>query len=390
MNTMTDHHQIRSQIVGLGAVTGYGWGRERLWDGLLTGKSPAVLRPGFGTISDEGWVVQIPEGGREDDGPSRFSRALRWSVREAISDAYARGWTPGRTVGLVHACVLGDLAMYPMVAPDATGFTGRQYLGVTPSTPISLVMAEFGFHGPAVNIGAMCTSGVAATVTATAWIESGIVDDAIVVATDLSAIPEVVKMFTQLGVAITDAEPLDACRPFQAGSRGFSFGEAAIANVLTGRRHAGTRYASVLGGAMAHDGHHVTSIDPSLTHVRACVDQALEAAHVTPNGVRYHNAHGPGTEQCDRAEGHIAKSLPNAEVFSVKPLAGHCQAAAGSVEIAATLLAYDRGEIPASPQVAEAAVPLLDGRTPIEKDGITLKTSLGMGGHNAAVVLSGQ
>ena len=89
------------------------------------------------------------------------------------------------------------------------------------------------------------------------------------------------------------------------------------------------------------------------------------------------------------AEATIAETmLPNAEVFSVKPLAGHCQGAAGAVELAASLLGYERGEIPASPRVAEAIIPqLLDGRTDLVS-GLTLKTSLGMGGHNAAVVLA--
>ena len=194
-------------------------------------------------------------------------------------------------------------------------------------------------------------------------------------------------MFTRLGVAITDSDPLDACRPFQEGSRGFCFGEASVATVLTGRRD-GSEYASVLGGAMSHDGYHVTSVDPEITQVRRCVEESLAAARVSRGEVRYLNAHGPGTKQCDHAEGLIAATFPHAEVWSVKPLAGHCQAAAGSVELAAALLAYDRGEIPASPQVSPSAVSLLDGRTAIDLAGVTVKTSLGMGGHNAALVIA--
>ena len=30
-----------ASIVGMGAVTGYGWGTECLWNGLLSGKSAA-------------------------------------------------------------------------------------------------------------------------------------------------------------------------------------------------------------------------------------------------------------------------------------------------------------------------------------------------------------
>lgn len=379
-----------STITGLGAVTGYGWGREALWNGLLSGKSAAALHRGFGFNGIEdapGWIVKVPDGGEESDGRTLFARAMRGAAREAIEDAGSRGWTPGPRVGLVHACVLGDLDMYPMVTSGVGQYTGRQYLSVTPSTPVSLLMQEYGFRGPAMGVSAMCTSGSAAVLTAKSWLDTDLVDDVVVVATDLSAKPEVVSMFVQLGVAITDADAMSACRPFQAGSRGFVFGEAAMAFVLTNRAVEG--YADVLGGAMTHDAFHVTSIDPELTSVRECIDQALATAGVASGEVRYLNAHGPGTRQCDSAEATIAdRMLPAAEVFSVKPLAGHCQGAAGAVELAATLLAYERGEIPASPKVSDSRLPqLLDGRTVLEP-GITLKTSLGMGGHNSAVVVA--
>ena len=77
------------------------------------------------------------------------------------------------------------------------------------------------------------------------------------------------------------------------------------------------------------------------------------------------NAHGPGTKQCDTAEAAVLDALfPDAEgIFSVKPLAGHCQAAAGSVELLASLYGFERGVIPAPPRVAKGHPRLLDGPT---------------------------
>ncbi|MFD0926211.1 beta-ketoacyl synthase N-terminal-like domain-containing protein [Williamsia deligens] len=371
----------------MGAVTGYGWGRRALWDGLVSGKPSASMRDGFGPDATEpGWVSMVPEGGDPGDGPTRYMRALRFAAREAIDDALERGWTPGRRVGVVHAAVMGDTAMHPMLAAPAGSFSGRQYVAVTPSTAPSLLMAEYGFHGPVVSVSSMCASGVAAIITARTWLAADMVDDVIVVATDLSATPEIVHMFTKLGVAITDDEPLSACRPFQEGSRGFSFGEAAIAFTMTNRADA-PGYADVLGGSLTHDGYHPTSIDPSLTEVRRCVDEALTMSGVDAGDIRYLNAHGPGTAQCDAAEGVLAREVvPGASVFSVKPLVGHCQAAAGAVEVASSLLSFENGRIPASPQVSTPTVDtLLDGATPAEP-GLTLKTSLGMGGYTAAMV----
>ncbi|SFS30505.1 beta-ketoacyl synthase N-terminal-like domain-containing protein [Saccharopolyspora flava] len=376
-------------VRGLGAVTGYGWGVEPLWEGLLGGKHAASLLDGYGEDRDRAaWVAAVPPGGDDADGPSRFGRAMRGAAREAIADARARGWREGRRVGLLHAVVLGEVDLWKDFYLRRGGdLSKREYLRLMPSTPMSLLMQEFDFHGPAMNVSAMCSSGNAGLLTAKAWLDAGIVDDVVFVATDVSATPENVLHFERLGVAFTESEPPEVCRPFQEGSSGFAMGEASVAMVLS--RSGGASYLNVLGGAMSHDAHHVTSIDPDLTDVTRCFEEALDNAGVSRSDLRYLNAHGPGTAQCDRAESEIFDALfpPEAELYSVKPLVGHCQGAASAVELAATALAHDRGTLPAPPKVATGHPRLLDGPTPLA-DGLTLKSSLGMGGHNSVVVLS--
>jgi 3-oxoacyl-[acyl-carrier-protein] synthase II len=375
-------------IAGVGAVTGYGWGREQLWQGLSSGVSAVVPTPGYeDVLGHTVWIASVAEGGSPADGPGRFSRALRATAREAITDALDRGWKPGRKVGLVHAVVLGDVHEWrDFYLVDERQRSVRRYLSLMPSTSISLLMQEFGFHGPAMSVSAMCASGNAAFLTAKAWIDAGVATDVVVVATDISGTPENVKHFRDLGVAVTDVPPDQACRPFQPGSRGFVLGEASVAFVLT--NDAGTPYARLRGGAMSHDAFHVTSINPDLERVRACLADALDDSGVKGRDVRYLNAHGPGTAQCDAAESALlAETLTGADVYSLKPLAGHCQAAAAAVEIAGAVLGYDAGLIPAPRHAVEGAHPrLLDGATP-QRDGVTVKTSLGMGGHNSALVL---
>jgi 3-oxoacyl-[acyl-carrier-protein] synthase II len=379
----------RTHITGIGAVTGYGWGTQALWDGLLSGKAAATLHHEFlGPDSNPVWLAKVPAGGSEADGTSRFGRALRGSAREAIDDALTRGWKPGRTVGLLHAVVLGDVDEWRSFYLDEGGRRRvRDYLTLMPSTPMSLLMQEYDFHGPAMSVSAMCASGNAGLITAKMWLDAGFVDDVVFVATDLSATPENVEHFVKLGVGVVDTEPQDACRPFQVGSRGFPAGEAAAAFVLSGR--SGGAYGSVLGGSMSHDGYHATSIDPELTHVRKCFDDALTAANVRPDQVRYLNAHGPGTAQCDAAEAVMLETVlqSNAQAYSVKPLAGHCQGAASAVETAAAVLGFEHGMVPAAPRVADGHHLLLDGVAPAEP-GMTVKSSLGMGGHNSVVVLA--
>ncbi len=376
-------------ICGIGVVSAYGWNRQSLWEGLLSGKPAAVIVPELGNFpGDTVWAARVGEGGDPVDGPSRFARAMRAAAREAVEDAATRGWQPGRRVGLMHAVVLGEVDLWRDFYVTRGGkLPVHDYLALMPSTPMSTFMQEYGFHGPAMNVSAMCASGNAGLITAKAWLDAGIVDDVVFVATDLSLTRENVAHFVRLGVAIVDAEPLDACRPFQQGSRGFVMGEASVAFVLS--RRATRPYALALGGAMSHDAYHVTSIDPRLDQITACFTDALDNAAVSAADVRYLNAHGPGTAQCDAAEAAVLERLfaPDTGIYSVKPLTGHCQGAASAIEVAVTAMAYDRGMIPAPPVVAPGHPRLLDGPTPVV-DGVTIKSSLGMGGHNSAIVLA--
>ncbi|SDG61177.1 3-oxoacyl-[acyl-carrier-protein] synthase II [Lentzea fradiae] len=376
-------------ICGVGVVSAYGWNRESLWDGLASGKPAAFVVPELGRVpGDTVWAARVGDDGDPLDGPSRFAQAMRAAAREAIEDAGNRGWQPGRRVGLLHAVVLGEVDLWRDFYITRGGkLPVRDYLALMPSTPMSTFMQEYGFHGPAMNVSAMCASGNAGLITAKAWLDAGIVDDVVFVATDLSLTPENVAHFVRLGVAVVDSEPLDACRPFQQGSRGFVMGEASVAFVLS--RRARTPYALTLGGAMSHDAYHVTSIDPQLEQVTACFSDALDNAGVSAADVRYLNAHGPGTAQCDAAEATVLEQLfePGTGVYSVKPLTGHCQGAASAIEAAVTAMGYDRGVIPAPPVVASGHPALLDGLTAVA-DGLTVKSSLGMGGHNSAIVLA--
>lgn len=382
-------HSSSTNVTGVGAVSGYGWGASALWDGLASGKAAATLhhdfaRPGTNPV----WLAKVPSGGDPADGSSRFGRAMRGAAREAIEDALSRGWKPGAKVGLLHAVVLGDVDEWrSFYLEDGGRRRVRDYLTLMPSTPVSLLMQEYGFHGPAMNVSAMCASGNAGLITAKMWLDSGFADDVLVIATDLSATPENVEHFVALGVGVVDVEPQDGCRPFQQGSRGFGAGEAATAFVLSGRDRGA--YGRVLGGAMSHDGFHATSIDPALTHVRRCFEEAMFDADATPSQIRYLNAHGPGTAQCDATETVMLETVldSRAEVYSIKPLTGHCQGAASAIETASAFVGFERGIVPAAPKVAEGHELLLDGFTTAEP-GWTVKSSLGMGGHNSVVVLA--
>jgi 3-oxoacyl-[acyl-carrier-protein] synthase II len=375
-------------VCGVGAVTGYGWNRDALWDGLASGESAVVRSTGWESTlgHDVAYMGKVIDTEHADP-RSRYARAIESAVDEAIGDARVRGWKPGRTVGLISAIALGEVdAWREFYMERDRQLTKREYLQLMPSTILSEQMQRNNFHGPAMAVTAMCASGNAAMLTAKMWLDAGIVDDVIVVATDISGTTDNIRHFVDLGVLFVDRPPFEACRPFQEGSKGFLLGEASVAFVVS--RQSEPAYLKMLGGAMSHDGFHVTSINPEFTDVRRCFELALADAGVEGNDVKYLNAHGPGTMQCDAAEAAMLDLLlEEAEgIFSVKPLTGHCQAASSAVEIAASCMAFESGTIPAPRSVAPGHPRLLSGLTP-RKPGIMLKSSIGMGGHNSVIVL---
>ncbi len=379
-----------ANIVGIGAVTGYGWGTKHLWDGFLLGESAVRLVTGLeGYVPDgQAYLSVISDEGDRSDGPSRFMRALRFAAREAVADARERGWEPGPVVGLVHGVELGDVALWSdFYRSGATRVRPKTWMNMMSSTPLTMFMRENDFHGPTMSVSAMCAGGNAALITAKTWLDAGIASDVIVLATDLSCIPQNLRAFSDLGTAVLNLPALDGCRPFQEGSRGFVGGEAAVATVLS--NEASGSYASVLGGSMTHDAYHSVSIAPDLEQMFRCFELAVANAGIDPADVAYLNAHGPGTALCDASEGRVLDELfPAAHgIFSVKPLVGHCQAAAAATEMLATIYAFETGYVPAPPQVAPGHPKLVDGRSP-RVPGLMVKSSIGMGGYNTAVVVA--
>lgn len=390
IHSRRDRSRQRSvSITGIGAVTGYGWGTKHLWDGFLLGESAVKLVSGLDGYVDGGraYLSLITDGGDRRDGPSRFMRAARFAAREAIGDALERGWKPGKVVGLVHSIEAGDIETWSaFYRSGESRVRPKTWVNMLPSTVISQLMQENDFHGPTMSVSAMCASANAAMITAKSWLDSGIASDVILLATDLCGVPQVLRAFSDLGAAILSKPAFEACRPFQEGSRGFVGGEASVAMVLS-TKETGS-YASVLGGAMTMDACNLVGVAPDREELFRCFRLAVSDAGVDFDDVAYLNAHGPGTGRGDAAEAEVLDTLlPKAHgVYSIKPLVGHCQSAAAAVETLATIYSFETGYVPAPRQVAPGHPKLVDGHSP-RVPGLVVKSSIGMGGYNTAVVI---
>jgi len=145
-------------------------------------------------------------------------------------------------------------------------------------------------------------------------------------------------------------EPARACRPFDRDRDGIVNGEGAATFVLQSRESAASRGAKPLARILAF----ATAFEPcrnGLTlqgnSIRSALRQVLSRAGLKPSDIGHVNAHGMSTIPDDRIEAQaIADVLGDVPVTAPKSYFGDLGAGSGAVEMAASVLALQHGQVP--------------------------------------------
>ena len=396
----------RVVITGLGTVSGLGLNTSVFWDSLVAGRS--ALRPLEPPI--EGTKIMLgarsPEfdplahfAADELDMLDRFSQLAVIAAREAIEDAGLNGNTEAITSA---ATIIGsgcggkhaDESTYDQLYRQRK--TRTHPLTIPRGMPCAaacMVSMLLGIKGPTFAIASACASGAHAVIQGQMMIESGMVDIALVGASDSPFTFGLLKSWEALRIATTDT-----CRPFCADRSGIVLGEGAGMLVLEAKQHAIARrariYAEVAGFGMCSDAVHITR--PDVAGIVRALQTALKNAGVAPEKVDYINAHGTATEANDIAEtdaikqvfGKHAKQLA---VSATKSMHGHALGASSSLELVATTLALHHGIIPPTANFTVADkrcdldyVPNIARKQPIT---FALSNSFAFGGLNTVLAL---
>jgi 3-oxoacyl-[acyl-carrier-protein] synthase II len=195
-------------------------------------------------------------------------------------------------------------------------------------------------------------------------------------------------------------EPEKASRPFDNNRDGFVMGEGScvlILETLASARRRGARvYGELIGYGCSADAYHITAPEPEGQGAVLAMQRALQDGGVEPEEVDYVNAHGTSTPFNDRIEtmaikkvfgDHAAKLM----ISSTKSMIGHLLGAGGAVELAATLLAMQRGLVPPTinyeqpdPDCDLDYVPNKARRARVTT---ALSNSFGFGGQNACLLV---
>ena len=202
------------------------------------------------------------------------------------------------------------------------------------------------------------------------------------------------------GLAAEEEHPPRASRPFDALRSGFVMGEGACVLVLeeleAARARGATVYAEILGYGTSNDAYHLAQPEPEAEGVAEMMRQALRRADVAPERVGYINAHGTSTPLGDAAETKAIKDVFGEHAYelavsSTKSVMGHCFGAAGAIEAMMCVLAIHEGVLPPTmnyehpdPECDLDYVPNEARRVQVD---VALSNAMGLGGHNACVLV---
>ena len=257
----------------------------------------------------------------------------------------------------------------------------------------SHVSMEYNLKGPSFTVSTACASSNHAIAQAFQMVRSGLSDVMVTGGSESMLCFGGVKAWEGLRVMSKDA-----CRPFSANRNGMVQGEGAAIFVLENFDKAKKRgaeiLAEVIGYAMSSDASDI--VMPSKQGAARAIKGALNDAQLTPEQVKYINAHGTGTAANDKTEcaavaDVFSRHADNLMLSSTKSMHGHLIGGTGAVELLACIMAVKDGIIAptigyeeADPECALDVVP--NQAREVEVD-VALSNAFAFGGLNAVLAV---
>ena len=400
----------RVVVTGLGLWTSLGSDRESTWRSLLEGRSASRWLTGpqwTGTEALAGAPCATPP---SEAGTARdpvVALALCVAEEAARDAALGANRLANERTGVVFGTSKGGLHTFSRLWKSArserecqeSSSPSDEWLDVWPDAAARAVAHEFDCRGPMICPVLACATGLAACQRAAELIRDGVCDVVLAGSADASLQPAILGSFRRLGVLArpADDDATTACRPFDRNRNGFVIGEGAACLVLESLEHAQSRqarwYGEWLAGRMLTDSSGLTQLDPAGMSLRRLL---RDLSRDVPQWPDYINLHGTATIPNDRVESsairdRLGSDAPHVACSSLKGGLGHLLGAAGSVELAATLLAI-RDQIAPPTVNLFSRDPQLDlDFTPREarprRIDLAWKLSLGFGGHLSAACI---
>jgi 3-oxoacyl-[acyl-carrier-protein] synthase II len=367
-------------ISGVGVVSPIGVGREAFWAALLAGRSGVGRMSG---LDASPLPVRVAAEVRGFD-PKAFI-ANRKSLKVMSRDAQlgmaaaalacrdaglaAGGVDPDR-FGIVlgadricgpisesevtyGGCFVDGRFQFQRWVSSAMASYPLGFLRVLPNMIASHISIVHDARGPNNTIHQSEISSLLAVHEAAGVIDRGVAD--VMMAGGASSQLHVFDYVRRSAMGILsprEEDPAAVSRPFDAGRDGQVWGEGAAILILEARRHAEARGARIharlpAGAATCESAAHNGYCQGG--SLGRAMQLALERAGLRAADVGHVNAHGLSTVRDDRIEAKaIHATLPGVPVTALKSYFGNLGAAGAAMQLAASVLAFRQGQVPAT------------------------------------------
>jgi len=383
----------RIAVSAAGVVTPIGQDLDTFWSGLLTGAegiSPIERFP----VAD----LRVGQGGEI----KKLTRAVDWrrvpdcrATRLLVSAAddlcVQAGARPldvePERLAVVVGTALGGVEEGERALRGSPRRLGRALY----DAPGHGLARWLGARGPVVTVSTACASGATALGIGAEMLRRGEADAVVAGGYDILC------RFVMRGFDGLRSLTRDRVRPFDRRRSGLLLGEGAALLLLRREREAGPRrLGTLLGYGSASDAVHVAAPDSQGRGIERAIRAALAEARMDAADIDFVSAHGTATPLNDPIEAAALRRVLGARgaavpVNSIKGAFGHAMGAAAAIEAIVCLLAGRHGQIPATLGLEErdgaCDIDCVQGMPRAVRPRISLSTSLGFGGCNAALVI---
>ena len=383
----------RIAVSAAGVVTPIGQDLDTFWSGLLTGAegiSPIERFP----VAD----LRVGQGGEI----KKLTRAVDWrrvpdcrATRLLVSAAddlcVQAGARPldvePERLAVVVGTALGGVEEGERALRGSPRRLGRALY----DAPGHGLARWLGARGPVVTVSTACASGATALGIGAEMLRRGEADAVVAGGYDILC------RFVMRGFDGLRSLTRDRVRPFDRRRSGLLLGEGAALLLLRREREAGPRrLGTLLGYGSASDAAHIAAPDSQGRGIERAIRAALAEARMDAADIDFVSAHGTATPLNDPIEAAALRRVLGARgaavpVNSIKGAFGHAMGAAAAIEAIVCLLAGRHGQIPATLGLEErdgaCDIDCVQGMPRAVRPRISLSTSLGFGGCNAALVM---
>jgi len=367
----------RVVITGTGALSPLGATPAALWHGVLARQSGVRTLANVRGDVTTGGPVDVPEV------HDRYQRIANTAIDAALAEAHRDA---------------GDTAFLWGTGLDTYFREGDELVHLPTWVEFDSLAHRFAL--PRRMIALACATGTAAIGEAFRLVRAGRVQACVAGGSSMMLGTIYLIGFHALRAVAVDVanEPASAaCKPFDRKRRGFALSDGAGALVVESLASAQARgaepLAEIVGYGVSQDAFDLNRPPPDGAGALLAMQRAIADARLAPSDIHAVNAHGTGTHAGDIAEAAAIRTLlgTRTPVSSLKGAIGHAMAAAGALESIAAIATCRTGIVPPTTNLDdpddECALDHVIGAP--RETGATrvLKTSFGMGGQNAAIIV---